>query len=174
MKTRREMRQEAVERLRETMKRHPVSPTNEHIVNALVGYDNWLTTTSDDAEAIIDLLTDDDDMDDYAKLPVDADGKTIHIGDEICGYGYPTGGVYCKAIVNERLILAGTDDEPYHEWLMWDAGSCRHYHKQTVEDVLREFVITLDQNAHLSNGVARTIDEYAPRLRLKEDEDERF
>ena len=75
----------------------------------------------------------------YQLLPVDADGKTLHIGDEICGYGYPTGGVYCKAIINERLILAGTDDEPYHEWLMWDAGSCRHYHKPTVEDLLVDY-----------------------------------
>ena len=103
-------------------------------------------------------------------FPRDADGKAIRIGDELCCYGYPKGGVRCKAIVNERTILAGTDDESYHDWLMWDAWSCRHYHKPTVEEVLREFVITLDQNAHLSNGVATTIAEYAPKLQVKEAE----
>lgn len=102
-------------------------------------------------------------------FPRSADGKAIRIGDELCGYGYPNGGVRCKAIVNERTILAGTDDESYHDWLMWDAWSCRHYHKPTVEEVLREFVITLDQNAHLSNGVATTIAEYVPKLQVKEE-----
>ena len=72
-------------------------------------------------------------------FPRDADGKAIRIGDELCGYGYPNGGVRCKAIVNERTILAGTDDESYHDWLMWDAGSCRLYHKPTVEDVLVDY-----------------------------------
>lgn len=165
MKSKHEMREAAIERLNEMYETGPY--TTQDIVVALAGSSGWVGR-------IIDLLTDDDDMDGYTKLPVDADGKTIHVGAEICGYGYPDGGTYCKAIVNERLILAGTDDEPYHEWLMWDAGSCRHYKRPTVEDVLLEFVITLDQNAHLSNGVARTIDEYAPRLRLKEDEDECF
>ena len=102
-------------------------------------------------------------------FPRDADGKAIRIGDELCGYGYPNGGVRCKAIVNERTILAGTDDESYHDWLMWDAWSCRHYHKPTVEDVMREFVIALDKRMHLSNGVATTIAEYAPKLQVKEE-----
>jgi hypothetical protein len=103
-------------------------------------------------------------------FPRDADGKAIRIGDELCGYGYPNGGVRCKAIVNERTILAGTDDAPYRDWLMWDAWSCRHYHKPTVEDVLREFAVAMSERMHLSNGVATTSAEYAPKLQVKEAE----
>ena len=168
MKTKREMRQEAIKRLNEMYETGPY--TTQDIVVALAGSSGWVGR-------IIDLLTDDDKLteDDYLELlrdavgdyreeqksaklwhkiscdkdryinldtmtlPRDADGEAIHVGAEICGYGYPHGGVRCKAIINERLILAGTDDESYHEWLMWDAGSCRHYHKPTVEDLLVDY-----------------------------------
>ena len=103
-------------------------------------------------------------------LPMDANGEVIHVGDELCGYGHPDGGVYCKAIVNERTILAGTDSEEYYEWLMWDAEDCRHYHKPTVEDVLGEFAIACEDAGNAGPAVVALIYEYAPRLQLKEDE----
>jgi hypothetical protein len=202
MKTKRELRQEAIERLKEHIN-HP--GYYRTLIKAIVGDDYDELTVEECDERLIDLLTDDDSLteDDYLALlkdaardyqtnvelwhgvaseqtkyinretmtfPRDADGKAIRIGDELCGYGYPNGGVRCKAIVNERTILAGTDDAPYRDWLMWDAWSCRHYHKPTVEDVLREFVIALDKRMHLSNGVATTIAEYAPKLQVKEAE----
>jgi hypothetical protein len=205
MKTKRELRQEAIEQLKSA-----ISVEGEHlsygrVIEVLSGKPTYTKGAGVYAETLIDLLTDDDSLteDDYLALlkdaardyqanvelwhgvaseqtkyinretmtfPRDADGKAIRIGDELCGYGYPNGGVRCKAIVNERTILAGTDDESYHDWLMWDAWSCRHYHKPTVEDVLREFVIALDKRMYLSNGVATTIAEYAPKLQVKEDE----
>lgn len=62
------------------------------------------------------------------ELPKDADGEYIHVGDEMCGYGWPNGGVYCRAIVNEVTILVGPQDGAYRGWLMWAANECRHYH----------------------------------------------
>ena len=42
-------------------------------------------------------------------------------------------------------------------------------HGPTVEDVLIDFVIALNERGHLSNGVALTIDEFAPKLRTVDD-----
>ena len=61
----------------------------------------------------------------YQLLPKDADGEYIHVGDEMCGYGWPNGGVYCRAIVNEVTILVGPQDGAYRGWLMWAANECR-------------------------------------------------
>ena len=104
----------------------------------------------------------------YQLLPMDADSEVIHVGDELCGYGYPHGGVYCKAIANECTILVGVDDEPYGDWLMWDAGDCHHYHKPTIEDILRRFGFMY--GTANADELDSLVAEYAERLQLKEDE----
>lgn len=112
----------------------------------------------------------------WIRLPKDADGVPIHIGDELDGYGYPKGGAYCKAIVNEVTILAGSKDSSYRSWLMWDASEVRHHHEPTVEDVLREFTDAIFEWAGKSGTVAEVgtwsdvAAEYAAKLQLKEDE----
>ena len=112
----------------------------------------------------------------YIKLPVDADGVPIHIGDELCGYGRPNGGVFCKA-VNERMVLVGEKDDGYKMWLLWDGSECHHYHAPTVEDVLREFAEKMVENTAMyvaeswdaderDEADAAAIAEYAAKLRL--------
>lgn len=102
-------------------------------------------------------------------LPKDADGVPIHIGDELDGYGYPKGGAYCKAIVNEVTILAGPIGSFYKSWLMWDATEVRHYHELTIEDVLREFG---EKYCDMVDGCAEESElfaEYAAKLQLRGD-----
>ena len=102
-------------------------------------------------------------------LPKDADGEYIHIGDELDGYGYPNGGAYCKAIVNEVMILAGPKDSSYRSWLMWDAAEVRHHHEPTVEDVLREFGEKYCDTVTDSDDEKTLFAEYAAKLQLRGD-----
>jgi len=95
----------------------------------------------------------------WVRLPVDADGVPIHVGDWI------TGRWDAKA-----KVVAVTSDDVY--W--WEPDGChwchafevRHYHAPTVEDVLREFgkawVEWVDGSPH------DPIAEYAKKLQLKE------
>jgi len=148
------------------MKRHPVSPTNEHIVNALVGYDKWLTTTSEDAETIIELLTDDDDMGDYIKLPKDVDGEVIHIGDVMTVYGCHTFIVDGIGFVDGNDVVYYTTNGGRRKGHL--ASVCHHYHKPTVEDILGEFAIACEDAGNGGPTVAALIDEYAKRIREAE------
>ena len=111
----------------------------------------------------------------WIRLPKDADGEYIHVGDEMCGYGWPNGGVYCRAIVNKVTILVGPQDGAYRGWLMWAANECRLHHAPTVEDVLREFASDI---ADVLGGDDFRLDdsdelfaEYAAKLWLAERED---
>lgn len=103
----------------------------------------------------------------YIELTKDMDDEYIHIGDELDGYGCPNGGVYCKAIINEVMILVGTKDSDYTTWVMWDATEVRH-HKPTLEDVLAEFALEIDPSADIAVTGAETIKKYAAKLQLKE------
>lgn len=100
----------------------------------------------------------------WVRLPVDADGEVIHIGDRVEN--------------NERvarIVLTDGNCEPsvyveklpnvLHEYFC-DAIS--HYHEPTVEEVLREFG---DWYAHTKGGCDEDgiIAEYAARLRLAGD-----
>lgn len=165
--TKHEMRQEAVERLQKLL-------TSEcrygDVMNAVLGDAFIYNSPRQDALSLIDLLTDDDpSVDEYTKLPRDENGEVIHLYDELAGYGYPNGGVICKAIVNDQMILVGRVTDTYREWLLWDAYKCHHYHKPTVEDVLREFAIACEDTGNAGPEVQRLASEYAKRLQLKED-----
>lgn len=111
--------------------------TGSEIVGAIVGY----LSTDDACDKLIELL-EQADPDGHMELPVDADGVPIHVGDELCGYGHPKGGVYCQAIINGWGVAVGTAPIPTDTsgWWLWNVSDIRHYHKLTVEDVLREFV----------------------------------
>ena len=74
----------------------------------------------------------------HIKLPVDADGVPIHIGDELRGYGWPDGGVFCKAVVNERMVLVGAKDDGYKMWLLWDGNNCHHVKPDSWERIIEE------------------------------------
>ena len=116
----------------------------------------------------------------WVRLPKDADGVPIRVGDELAGYGYPNGGAYCKAIVGEWGILAGEQECNYQRWLLWSAYDVRHHHAPTVEDVLRDMHAKLDEVTALYVGEAidsderdsdeaRIFAEYAAKLQLRGD-----
>lgn len=77
------------------------------------------------------------------RLPLDADGVPVHVGDELCnytlsGYPYPKGGVYCKAVINERMILVGKRDAKCKDLLVWEARWCRHHRSDTWERIITD------------------------------------
>ena len=73
----------------------------------------------------------------YTALPLDADGKYIHIGDvmEWCDSGET---LTVDGIGRDVLFYIDGENA---EWI--PADSIRHHHEPTVEDVLREFAYGL-------------------------------
>lgn len=99
----------------------------------------------------------------WVRLPKDADGVPIHIGDVMEWNRKPFA----------ALVITITKDG----WEMWDGEHgravpvelARHHHAPTVEDVLREFG---DWYAHTKGGCDEDgiIAEYAAKLRLAEED----
>ena len=92
----------------------------------------------------------------WVRLPVDADGVPWHLGDvtesgnTITAMGFNRHGWYFTGVPNDI-----------------DPSVHRHYHAQTVEDVLREFAERVCNSGHQWGLDANaTIAEYAERLRL--------
>ena len=72
----------------------------------------------------------------YVKLPVDADGVTLHIGDEVTLYGpydYKVRGI---SFYDDRVCVSYRSEHGCGSDL---ASRFHHYRKPTLEDVLREF-----------------------------------
>ena len=98
----------------------------------------------------------------WIRLPQDADGEYIHIGDEVKDVDYDG-----HASVFDMHIA--TDG-----WWVCAGGVCRrpdsyrHYHGPTVEDVLLEFALAVckDDALTIRKGI---VEEYAAKLQLKED-----
>ena len=118
----------------------------------------------------------------WVKLPVDADGVPIHIGDEMEGVDkYDTlkevrGKVITVSfesdgIVDVAIQAWNSDGKSWHRaYLDPDASVYRHYHAPTVEDVLREFALAVckDDALTIREGV---VEKYAAKLRLAEEVD---
>jgi hypothetical protein len=105
----------------------------------------------------------------YVKLPKDADGEYIHVGDKvICGVSVWT--VTGLELVGDRWSVRCTiyNESGGSGTASYSPIDLRHYHAPTVEDVLREFG---DWYAHTKGGCDEDgiIAEYAAKLRLKED-----
>ena len=91
----------------------------------------------------------------WVRLPVDADGKTIRVGDELDGYGETTM-VQDLTLVDDGWYMT-CDNGIWH-----DPEAFTHHHEPTVEDALRELV------AHVTLGVEweeELFTEYADRIR---------
>lgn len=88
----------------------------------------------------------------YMKLPVDADGVPIRVGDEI---EYPNGR---RDVV--RFITIN-DNLPTFNESGWIASKCRHVKPDTVEDIIAE-VYHLVREAEDERGL---IADYAERIR---------
>ena len=100
----------------------------------------------------------------YMKLPADADGVPIHVGDKLQrrSNGFQHGEVMG---IGNGVFFTRHYMNDYHKHFASDAV---HYREPTVEDVLREFAESIkDQNADFGELV---IAEYAAKLRLAGDE----
>ena len=98
----------------------------------------------------------------YARLPVDADGIPVHIGDVMEN-------IVCPSVHRE---VTGVGVECFYGWddgngrySQFDANRYRHHHTPTVEDVLRDM---LDAWGELPSNMTNEaiIAEYAAKLRL--------
>ena len=95
---------------------------------------------------------------------LDADKQPIHLGDVMENI---YGGVdVVEGILSDRYLVLRDND-----WLTIRADLSHHHHKQTVEDVLREFAGTLaSAENNWGSDVNDAIAEYAAKLQLKETE----
>ena len=106
---------------------------------------------------------------DYTPLPVDADGKPIHVGDVMEN-------IVCPPVHRE---VTGVGVECFYGWddgngrySQFDANCYRHHHAPTVEDVLREMLKYFGAIEEVTPEVAEYIAEYAAKLRMAEGVDE--
>ena len=195
MKTKHEMRQEAIKRLNEMYKAGPY--TTKDVVIALAGSSGWVGR-------IIDLLIDDDGLteDDYLELLKDAavDYRLAAIsGDRwrhLC-IEFERAYIALPRDANDEVIYIGdrvVEHEDGHDFIVdgyeydgewWvfhrdgvraPANMCTHY---DVEDVLNELVRKIYEHAWNDgkegvryDGFEDLVKVYAERLRLKEGEDE--
>lgn len=104
----------------------------------------------------------------YIELPKDANGEVIHIGDKITYHGL------CERHQGKVLEVKGimSLSDGIDAVLVYDtelvklyANNCRHYHKPTVEDVLREFGDEVQRCCDTEDTIA----EYAKKLQLREE-----
>ena len=107
----------------------------------------------------------------WVKLPVDADGVPIHIGDVMESDHYEDGTVvgmqYFKA-PNDSLRLLIAVKPHFLDTPTWRDPECyRHYHAPTVEDVLREFVERWHDTHH--DDIPALFAEFSAKLRLAGD-----
>lgn len=104
----------------------------------------------------------------WVKLPVDADGEVIHIGDVMEWVPYDED---YPSVVRE-VAAVGADvffawDKANRRYEQCEAHAYRHYHEPTVEDVLREFVERWHDTHH--DDIPALFAEYAARLQLRSD-----
>ena len=97
----------------------------------------------------------------WVRLPLDADGVPIHVGDVMEN-------IVCPPVHRE---VTGVGVECFYGWdegngrySQFDVACYRHHHAPTVEDVLREFADEVQRCCDTEDTIA----EYAEKLRLKE------
>lgn len=100
----------------------------------------------------------------WVKLPVDADGVPIRVGDVMEWPDCSTAEVV--GIGNNTFFYVEKGDDAA-EWSC--ANDKIHHHEPTVEDVLEEFSCVLMGKREFDGDVTKAIAEYAAKLRLKED-----
>ena len=105
----------------------------------------------------------------WVRLPFDADGVPIHIGDVMdskVDYLFDGRPLEVRALV---LCEDGWEAADGRFGNRYEPDSLRHHHAPTVEDVLTEIAAKLIERSGLTNGAAQTISEYAAKLQLKEE-----
>ena len=100
----------------------------------------------------------------WVRLPVDAEGKPIRIGDVM---EWPDCSTAEVVGIGDGTFFYIEDGEDAAEWSC--AGDKIHHHAPTVEDVLREFVARTQMLGCVEDEYA-LVAEYATKLRLAGDE----
>ena len=103
------------------------------------------------------------DMTAYVKLPVDADGVPIRVGDVLDGYGKTIEVVELR-YGHSGWVLIGRDGNGYA-----DCAAFTHHHEPTVVDTLVEFALACEEAGNAGPEVKRLAAEYAAKLRLAGD-----
>lgn len=114
----------------------------------------------------------------WVKLPVDADGEPIRIGDVM---EWPDGSTAEVVGIGPDTFFYVEDGEDAAEWSC--ASDKIHHHAPTVEDVLREFAQEMNENLGMYTGEAidadewrdadaKTVEKFAVKLRLANDGEE--
>jgi hypothetical protein len=103
---------------------------------------------------------------DYTPLPVDVDGKFIHIGDDVGVIGYDNGTVASVDIRDNGKAFIGVRPYGWDTPTVYSSEWITHRDAPTVEDVLREFLGEMQAN---ESDPHRTIAEFAAKLRLAGD-----
>lgn len=117
----------------------------------------------------------------YIELPKDADGEPIHIGDlmEWVPYDSSYPSVIRKVVAVGACVFFAWSDEK-HGYAQYEACAYRHHPAPTVEDVLWDMHVKLDEVAALhadeptdsderERDVERILAEYAAKLQLRGD-----
>ena len=104
------------------------------------------------------------------RLPVDADGEYIHIGD-VMEWPYGNGEFIVEGIGGNTLFYIDKDSNEC-EWTA--AGDKRHHHEPTVEDVLREFTDEVwnrccEGATASDSGIDELVSEFAAKLQVREE-----
>jgi hypothetical protein len=133
----------------------------------------WSATTHEVLEQTIDELSDE-----WVKLPVDADGEVVRIGDVMVMASHPFGCEDKPLVVDRMELSRGMHGEVWCLALDTDrscwtrAAVLRHYQPPTVEDVLRQFLGECESASMLgyTDTPQDIFDTYVAKLQLKEDE----
>jgi hypothetical protein len=99
----------------------------------------------------------------WAKLPVDADGEYIRVGDVLDGYG-KTIEVVEMRYGRSGWVLISRDGNGYA-----DCAAFTRHHEPTVADTLVEFALACEDAGNAGPEVKRLAAEYAAKLRLAGD-----
>lgn len=107
----------------------------------------------------------------WIRLPLDADGVPIHVGDVMEVKFDTKRRPFTVSFVGERAVAFWVVGQPDLKSFNLDTVLVTHHHEPTVEDVLREFG---DWYAHTKGGCDEDgiIAEFAAKLRLVEGDGE--
>jgi len=99
------------------------------------------------------------------RMPTDADGEYIHIGDVV------TDGKYTFVVYELAVFGDGSWSTRNEDGNAWDACDVTHHHEPTVEDVLREFTDEVwnrccEGATASDSGIDGLVAECAAKLRL--------
>lgn len=153
--------------------RMTMSELRAQVINLLqdaweLGYECGAKDISSARTVTLDAMTDAELAErGLVRLPVDADGVTIRVGDTLDGYGETT--------VVKRLRLGDDGLAMTCENGLWfDFAAFTHHHKPTVEDVLREFTDEVwnrccEGATASDSGIDELVAECAAKLRLADD-----